>query len=552
MYEQHKETLESYMMKLIDKANQDKDYNIWIVPPSYKAIKPYVDRLSQLDPGQYPLWGIPFAVKDNIDVAGYPTTAGCKAYSYMPQKNAEVVQKLIDAGAIPVGKTNLDQFATGLVGVRSPYGPTRNALNPELISGGSSSGSAVAVARGQAVFALGTDTAGSGRVPAGLNKLIGFKPSVGNWSNDGVVPACALLDCVTVFTTQIEDAFLIDEIVRQGRSGMNYTGASEYPKRILLPRNKLQFYGPYAEQYEAAWEKSVDRVKGLGLPIAYVDTGIFSKAAELLYDGPWIAERWSDLGSFVLSHEGDVHPVTKEVLESAVKRGYDAASVFTALHSLEEYKKAITPMMKDSVLVLPTCGGTWTIEQVLGDPIRTNSAMGIYTNHCNLLQLSAIAIPGEDAGKDLPFGITLFAEHQQEKYLHAVSKLFAESEMMELAVCGLHMQGFALEKQLLDLEAEFIRKDRTAETYKLIRLNTEPSKPGLIRVDRGGASIALEVWKMKVKHIGQFLRQIPSPLGIGNIELADGSIVKGFICEGYAESSSEDITRYGGWRALYS
>ncbi|AOZ91074.1 allophanate hydrolase [Paenibacillus crassostreae] len=550
MYKQGKLTPEQYIKQIIEKSIEDTSYNIWIELPTYERIKPYIDRLQSMNPDEYPLWGIPFAIKDNIDLVNIPTTAGCAAYTYIPEQNAEVVQALIDAGAIPLGKTNLDQFATGLVGVRSPYGETANAYRPDLISGGSSSGSAVAVARGHAVFSLGTDTAGSGRVPAALNKLVGYKPTIGHWSNKGVVPACASLDCVTVFANQLDDAYLVDAIIRKKRiASLSEVTSSALPERIVIPKEDLYFFGYYAEQYKKAWQATLARLEQMGVIIHYIDTTIFNEVTNLLYDGPWIAERWSDLGEFIRHNVDEIYPVTKQILQSAIENGYDAASVFTALHKLKAYKEEVTPLLEDAVLVMPTCGGSWSREQVRLQPIHTNSAMGYYTNHCNLLDLCALAIPSDDADDDLPFGITLFAARGNESYLQGTAKAFADTESVELAVCGLHMQGYALEKQMLDCDARFVRTDHTAPTYKMLRLKSEPAKPGLIRVDSKGHSIELEVWKIRLSKLGQFMRQIPQPLGIGKVTLQDGSTVNGFICESYIEGESEDISEFGGWRA---
>lgn len=555
MYKNGKLTPLALMEYIIKQAEEEKASNIWITPPALSRIKPYLDNLEHMDPDEYPLWGIPFALKDNIDLAGVDTTAGCPAYAYQPEKSAEIISRLVEAGAIPIGKTNLDQFATGLVGTRSPFGETHNALKPELISGGSSSGSAVAVARGQAVFSLGTDTAGSGRVPAALNDLVGYKSNIGDWPTRGVVPACATLDCVTVFANTLDDAYLVDAVARgkqpqgKGKGKDKYeTVASLKPQKILLPKELLYFYGDYKDSYRTAWEAAIRRLEQCGIPLEYIDCSLFNKTSSLLYDGPWVAERWSDLGEFVESHPGDIFPVTEQILRSSQLKGYDAASVFTALHELREYKEQADLLLRDAVLVMPTCGGTWTREQVAASPVSTNNDMGYYTNHCNLLDLNAIALPSDYAEELLPFGITMFAIRGQESMLKGAAAQFMKTESIELAVCGLHMQGFPLEKQLLDCGASFIRSDRTAPNYRLIRLNSIPAKPGLIRSGQGN-SIALEVWSIPLDRLGEFIRLVPAPLGIGKIKLEGGSEVIGFICEPYAEQSGEDITRYGGWAA---
>ncbi|RED66236.1 allophanate hydrolase [Cohnella lupini] len=563
-YATGKITPEEVVDQLIVRSVEDADMNIWITAPSRDCIQPYLDRLADLDPNDAPLWGVPFAIKDNIDLAGVPTTAACAEFAYTPEEHSVVVGRLIAAGAIPMGKTNLDQFATGLVGTRSPYGETHNALNGELISGGSSAGSAVAVARGQAVFSLGTDTAGSGRVPAALNGLVGFKPSLGAWPTKGVVPACASLDCVTVFAHNAGDALIVDKAVRGVEPTDPWSRDYEppighIPSKLALPRGELEFYGPYAEQYRSAWLSAVKRAEGLGLPVEYVDMDIYEQAASILYEGPWVAERWAALGDFVEANPGITFPVTETILRGGASDKYQAASVFRAMHKLQAYKAETRGLLMDTVLVLPTCGGTWTREQVREDPIVTNRDMGKYTNHCNLLDLCAIAIPSDDAAPELPFGITLFALADREDLIVGAERLFAgeivptptdsEADTTLVAVCGLHMRGLPLEKQMNACGATFVRETDSAAKYRMVKLPTEPAKPGMIKLSEGGASIRLEVWKMPLSAFGGFAAAIPAPLGIGKVELDDGSEVPGFVCEAYAATDAEDITSAGGWRS---
>ncbi|MBB6734656.1 allophanate hydrolase [Cohnella zeiphila] len=548
-------TPEEVVRVIVDRARRDSGMNIWIVPPSYERIVPYLTRLADLDPLDCPLWGIPFAVKDNIEVAGWPLTAACPAFERIPGSHAEVVERLLAAGAIPVGKANLDQFATGLVGTRSPYGATHNALRPELISGGSSSGSAVAVARGQAAFALGTDTAGSGRVPAALNRLVGYKPAVGAWPTRGVLPACRSIDCVTVFAYRMTDAKEVDRVVRGPASDDPYSAdrplrRAELPKTWLLPEQKPEFYGPFAAEYEAAWERTLETLEHAGVRVRKVDTGLLREAAALLYEGPLVAERWADLGPFADAHPGALYPATETVLRSGVRPDFDAPTLFRAQHRLAAIRQSTREMLRGSVLVLPTCGGTWTREQVEADPIAANSKMGWYTNHCNLLDLSAVAIPSYDAGDRLPFGITLFTVPEEEANLDPAASFFERAaESVTVAVCGLHMRDFGLEPQMTGLRAEFVAEARTAGRYRLYKLPTSPAKPGLVRVAEGGAAIAVELWRMPAASFGAFAASIPAPLGIGKIELDDGRIVSGFLCEAYAGGGAVDITEAGGWRA---
>ncbi|WP_373230365.1 allophanate hydrolase [Cohnella sp.] len=558
-------TPEEIIWSIIRRAEEDAAMNIWITPPRMERIKPYLDRLSQLNIADAPLWGIPFGIKDNIDWAGVPTTAGCPDYQYLPKEHATVVARLIAAGAIPVGKTNLDQFATGLVGTRSPYGETHNALKGELISGGSSSGSAVAVARRHAAFSLGTDTAGSGRVPAALNGLVGFKPRLGAWPTKGVVPACASIDCITVFTTSLDEALEVDRIVRglddsDPWSLTAYPPITAAPSHLLLPKEPLYFFGPYAVEYEQAWKLTVERLELLNIPIQYVDTQPFHQAANLLYGGPFIEERWAGLGSFIDAHPDSALPITEQILRSGLESKYDGASVFKAMHTLQAIRLETNKLLKDAVLVMPTSGGTWTREQVRNDPIKTNTDMGIYTNHCNLLDLCAVAVPSETAAENVPFGITIFAVAANEGYAIGTAERFGSAIPLDtitpspkhtlVAVCGLHMRGLQLENQMLQYGARFLREDKTAAKYSMYKLPTQPTKPGLIKQMDGGSKIDLEVWEMPLETFGAFTANIPGPLGMGKVELQDGTEVPGFVCEAYAVSDAEDVTPFGGWRAV--
>lgn len=596
-------TPQAVVEEIVCRAERDEALNIWITPPSMAWIQPYVDRLPSQPSEALPLWGIPFAIKDNIDLAGVPTTAACPAFAYTPAEDATVVARLIAAGAVPVGKTNLDQFATGLVGTRSPYGEVGNALRPELISGGSSSGSAVAVARGQVCFSLGTDTAGSGRVPAALHGLIGYKPSLGAWPTKGVVPACESLDCVNVFAVTLADALAVDRVVR-GREAADpwsreLTRAdAALPERVVLPEGELELYGPYASEYREAWGRALTRLESLGVPVVYVDYARFAESAKLLYEGPYVAERWAGLGAFVEAHPGAIFPVTEQILRSGAAPQHTAAALFQAMHRLQCYRQETRELLAGAVLAMPTCGGTWTRDQVREQPIAANSAMGKYTNHCNLLDLCAVAIPADEAAERLPFGITLFALAEEERLIcgaaerflavgTSVGSLYAEASlrggqgeggeeaarrgpsagdaaadgatvaapaMTPVAVCGLHMRGLPLERQMLEHGARFLREAQTAPRYRLFKLATEPAKPGLVKQPAGGVSIALELWEMPLERFGAFAALIPAPLGIGKVELEDGSEVPGFICEGYAASGglgeAEDVSRFGGWRQM--
>ncbi len=536
--------------EIVKRAEANKEKNIWIVPPSLDMMQSYIKALKDKKQSDYPLWGIPFAIKDNIDLVGVQTTAACEAYGYLPKESATVVQKLIDAGAIPVGKTNLDQFATGLVGTRSPYGEVHNALNPNLISGGSSSGSAVAVALGMVAFSLGTDTAGSGRVPAALNGLVGYKPSLGAWSTKGVAPACASLDCMTVFTNSLEDAEIVNEVAR----GFDETCAwsrvydmlyKQLPKKICLAKNGVSFYGPFKVVYERKWEEAVRRIKRLGIEVEYIDYTMFQKAASILYDGPWIAERWKDLGEFVDSHSEAIFPVTKTILKSGSKSEHTAESLFKALHELQDYRMKTKRLLKDAVLIMPTVGGTFTREEVRNNPIVTNSQMGLYTNHCNLLDLCAVSIPTKMKETKLPFGITIFGLADLEGLILGAAKAFLDSETMKVAVCGLHKKGYPLENQLIELGAHYLESTQTAAFYKLYSLDTKPVKPGMCHVDEGGKAIKVDLYGISITKLGAFMQNVSEPLTMGTITLKDGEKVVGFLCEDYATKTAKDITAEG-------
>lgn len=539
--------------EIIARSRKYENYHIWIVKPDLEWIEPYLERLEQMD-SSLPLWGMPFAIKDNIDLANAPTTAACPAYAYMPDKNAAVVEKLMNAGAIPIGKTNLDQFATGLVGARSPYGECYNALDPEMISGGSSSGSAVSVALGLAAFALGTDTAGSGRVPAMLNNLIGYKPSVGAWSTKGVVPACASLDCVTVFAGNLFDAKAVDAAARGYDEECPWSREVEakpdsLPSVIYLPEKIPEFFGTWKAEYKNKWLEAAGRIERLaqrkGIDVQYIDYQMFYDAALILYEGAYVAERWEDLKAFVEAHPGETFPVTETILRSGAKKDQTAAKLFGNLHELQSYKQKAHRMLEDAILVMPTAGGSFTREQVREEPIITNSKMGLYTNHCNLLDMAAVAVPQDTTDTVRPFGITLFGRFDREDLVLGMADLFLSSEFVTFAVCGLHKQGRALAYQLEELGAYYTETTQTADAYKLYKLATVPEKPGLMRTKGDGASIEVDLYKLPVKEFGAFMGRVREPLTVGDIELLDGRIVKGFLCQGYASENAVDITGRG-------
>lgn len=421
--------------EVINRSEKHRDKNIWITEPSWELAEPYIRNLPE-DRKNYPLWGIPFAVKDNIDWKGVLTTAACPEYAYIPEKSAFVIRKLVAAGAIPVGKTNMDQFATGLVGTRSPYGEVHNVYQPELISGGSSSGSGASVAAGIVPFALGTDTAGSGRVPAMLHSLVGYKPPRGSWSTNGVVPACASLDCVTVMAHNLEEAEWVDHCARGYDPDCIWSrkiekGERKSPKILYLPAAEPKFYGDFAEIYRKKWHRAVERIEKMGVKTEYISYDIFEKAASILYEGAYVAERWEDLKDFVKENPGKTLPVTEQILRSGDKPENTAAKLFANLHELQGYRHYTEQLLKEGVMIMPTAGGTFTREQVRKDPIKTNSRMGLYTNHCNLLDLAAVAVPENSADMKYPFGITIFGLAKEENIICETARKFMDRQEVQ-------------------------------------------------------------------------------------------------------------------------
>jgi allophanate hydrolase len=535
--------------------------------------------LQSRDPG-LPLFGVPVAVKDNIDVAGLPTTAACPAYAYTPEVDATPVARLRAAGAIVIGKTNLDQFATGLVGVRSPYGVPRNAINERLVPGGSSSGSAVAVAAGLVPITLGTDTAGSGRVPAMLNNIVGLKPSLGLVSTFGVVPACRTLDCVSIFSLTVEDAVTAlgamaapDEKDPYSRSfPLSAAGACPPNLRLGVPRmSQREFFGD--QRAAKAYEAALSCLVVMGATLVEIDVEPFYETARLLYEGPWVAERYLTARNLIEKDPAALHPVTLQIVGGGAKPS--AADAFKAFYRVQELKRvcerALSPL---DALVVPTAPATYTIDEILADPVTLNSRLGTYTNFVNLLDLCGLAVPASMSADGLPFGITLLAPAGRDMQLAAIGTAFHAQSGLKLgassqpvppltgaapalqpgeiaiAVVGAHLSGMPLNGELRALNARLMKTTTTAADYKLYALRgTVPPKPGLVRVERGaGTRITLEVWAMTAEAFGKFVNNIPSPMGIGTLRLDDGSEVKGFVVEPAALDGARDISEFGGWR----
>ena len=533
------------------------DY-IWISQLPAAELLARADALTDQDPARLPLYGVPFAIKDNIDLAGLPTTAACPAYAYQPAVSAWVVERLLAAGAIPIGKTNLDQFATGLVGVRSPYGATRNAFDPAYIAGGSRSGSAVAVARGLVSFALGTDTAGSGRVPAAFNGLVGLKPSRGLLSTRGVVPACRTLDCVSLFTVNAADAATLFEIAAGFDPADPY--ARDLPQVSAERRARFRFGVPGAEHLEffgnrdaaQAFQAAVQRLQAMGGEAVTLDFTPFLAAARLLYEGPWLAERYAAIADFIQRQPGDLLPVTRAIIEPGAQTS--AVQAFQAQYRLQSLKRQTDALLAGVEFVLtPTAGTIYTLAEVEADPIRLNAQLGYYTNFMNLLDYSAVAVPAGMQDHGLPFGVTLFSDAGHDRRLLAWAQAFeqaAEAPRIKIVVCGAHLSGLPLNAQLTERGGYRVAATTSAARYRLYALaGGPPFRPGMVRDETGGSAIEVEVWSLPLAQLGSFMAGIPAPLGIGTVELADGSWEKGFICEPYALASARDISAFGGWRA---
>ncbi|HYP88291.1 MAG TPA: allophanate hydrolase [Polyangiaceae bacterium] len=512
-----------------------------------------------------PLYGVPFAVKDNIDVAGLPTTAACPDFSYLPARHASVVERLTVAGAIVIGKTNLDQFATGLVGTRTPYGICSSVFDDRYISGGSSSGSAVAVAKGQVPFALGTDTAGSGRVPAAFNALVGLKPTRGLLSTRGVVPACRSLDCVSLFTRSVADAQLLlpltaafdaEDPFSRPRSAIGALG--DGPPRIGVPRAEdLQFFGD--EESAELFAAAIERARTLGAEITPFDLTPFREAAALLYAGPWVAERLLTVAELLERKPEAIHPVVRGIVEGG--RRYGADATFRALYRLGELRaEAARALVGLDALLLPTAPTHYTIQEVLDSPLELNSRLGTYTNFVNLLDLSALAVPAGYKRSGMPFGVTFMAPAFHDARLLELGRRFGgETDgaaapafgCVWLAVAGAHLAGQPLNHELTSLGARRIRTTKTAPEYRLYALDTTPPKPGLVHAPgEAEHAIEVEVWELTREAFGAFVAKIPAPMTINMTRLADGSLIKGFSCEPYALRGAREISQFGGWRAF--
>jgi allophanate hydrolase len=560
------------------------DPGIFIHLADRKKLEDEARALGAFDPVAKPLWGIPFAVKDNIDVAGMPTTAACAEFAYQPEKDATVVARLRAAGAIVVGKTNLDQFATGLVGVRTPYPIPRNAVNAEFVPGGSSSGSAVATARGIVSFALGTDTAGSGRIPAGLNNIVGLKPTVGALSTTGVVPACRTLDCVSIFALDADDAWRVFKVAAAQDLADAYSKAVPVAASAVRPPVlKLGVPAPADRKFfedkamQAAFESTLETLKALGCVIVEVPFADFYATADLLYEGAWVAERLAAISGFMDGHEAALHPVTRKIIGGA--RSLSAVDAFKGLYALQAMRAKLAPVIASvDMFCVPTAPAHYKLAEVLADPIATNSRLGTYTNFVNLLDMCGIAVPCGTRSDGLPMSVTLLAPAGRDglaaalaRDIHAASGLtlgatgwalppptpvvqdedLGIADGIDVIVVGAHLSGMPLNGQLQGLGGRFRRAAKTQACYSFHALgNQTVPKPGMLRVgDEKGHSINVEVWRMPPAGFGKFVDLIPSPLGIGTVHLEDGTSAKGFLVEPIGLEGATDISHLGGWRA---
>jgi allophanate hydrolase len=515
------------------------------------------------------LAGAPFAVKDNIDVAGLPTTAACPAFAYQPAATAPLVERLLSAGAVLVGKTNLDQFATGLVGTRTPYGACGSVYNRTYISGGSSSGSAVAVAAGLVAFALGTDTAGSGRVPAAFNHLVGLKPTKGRWSTRGVVPACRTQDCVTVFTSTTAEAGVLDELLTAFDPADPFSrhppAPSAAPLRFRLGIPKPEDLDWLSDaQSPRLFAAAVERAAQAGADLVEIDIRPLSAAAALLYEGAWVAERTLTVERLLRDRPGAIEPTVRAILQAGF--ALSAMDAFRAEYELRGHARAAEAIWTEvDAIMLPTTATSYRLREVAAEPIALNSNLGLYTNFVNLLDMSAIALPGGFRTNATGFGVSLIGPAWADRHLLDLARRYEEIAPMpqtppldlsgvkstvQLAVVGAHLAAMPLHWQLTSRDARLVRRCRTAPAYRLYAMaNTAPPKPALVHVGAGGGAIEVEVYELGLEAFGSFVAEVPPPLAIGTVTLDDGVDVKGFVAEPRALEGAEEITALGGWRA---
>lgn len=562
-----------FFTALLARADAYPDKAVFIARISSGEILAHAATLDLADLDTLPLFGIPYVVKDNIDVASMTTTAGCPEFGYVAAVDSAVVAKLRAAGAILLGKTNLDQFATGLNGTRSPYGAPRSVFHADYISGGSSSGSAVAVGAGLAAFSLGTDTAGSGRVPAMFNNIVGLKPSLGRISTHGAVPACKSLDCISIFANSSADALKVL------RTAEGFDAADCYSRPgsdIALPTAPRLGVPAMAERdfagdtaAAALYEAALAKARALGWSLVAIDYKPFLEIAKSLYGGAFVAERLAAIRPFFEAQPEAVNPVVRGIIEGAKK--FSAADLFADIYRLQELKRATSAeLARCDALLLPTAPTIYTIAAMQADPVTLNANLGIYTNFVNLLDLAGIAVPAGFRPDGLPFGVTFigpaFSEAALAGYADELHKALGagagakklvpttpytpvKSDELTIVVAGAHLSGMVLNHELTSRGARLLVAGKTAPGYKLFALPTTPPKPGLVRAPEfAGEGIDIEIWSLSAENFATFIAALPAPMGIGKVTLADGSVHPGFLCEAYALEGAKDITSFGGWR----
>ena len=565
--------------QIYNRIDEVGDPNIFICLFSKEEVIRTVEALGEYNP-DLPLWGVPYVIKDNIDFAGKPTTAGCPEYAYIADKSAFVVKCLQEAGAVLLGKTNLDQFATGLVGVRTPYGAPLNALDTELVPGGSSSGSAVCVAHGIASFSLGTDTAGSGRVPAALNNIVGLKPTLGSISSTGVVPACRTLDTVSIFALTASDAYTVFSVAAKFDKTDSFAKSISTPSLVTPPKSlnigipsskSIRFEDDKLQQQ--SFTETIKRFEENGAHILEVDFQPFYEIASMLYFGPWVAERFVAIEDLMDKDPDAVFHVTRKIIETA--NNFSAVDTFKGLYKLKQLIGELRPIINNcDLLCVPSIPTFVKLSDLELDPFGPNNLLGTYTNFVNLMDLCAISVPTATRVDGRPGSITLIAKAENDPEIAALAcsveawghrTLGATNWPVEqtnlqdatsdkficIAVCGAHLTGLPLNSSLTNLGARFLRSDRTAKEYKFYALpNSDVAKPGLIRSStKDGTSVSVELWEIPANNFGELIRTVPAPLCIGTIKLLDGTDVKGFLCEGFAADISEDISDIADWRA---
>jgi len=557
----------------------------WIHICTPEQLKHQFEQLETLDTQQLPLFGVPFAVKDNIDIEGWVTTAACPEFAYVATQTAEVAKRLLAAGAVLLGKTNLDQFATGLVGTRSPFGAVPNTFLLDHVSGGSSSGSASVVARGLVAFALGTDTAGSGRIPAGFNNLVGVKPTPGSVPMHGILPACKSIDVVSVLALTVADGSQVLNIMQTPATNAFLQSATA-PKlqppwlqrhgrqlKVGIPKNPGT---DVSLGYDAAYTQSLQYAVQLGWELIELDMSVLFEAAQLLYEGPWVAERYSVVEELMQSKPEVMDPTVRQVISNALN--FTAVDAFKAQYKLTDLSiKASTLWGQVDMLLVPTAITCPTLKEVEAEPVLKNSALGQYTNFVNLLGWSALALPSAFTSHGLPFGVTFIApagadaalleqgllwqkqirlslgcglRQTTDHDLDMTTRVNAEP-FVRIAVVGAHLEGLPLHHQLTERGCRFVEKTHTAQNYRLFALpHSQPPKPGLVRsVGTPGAdAVEVEIYDMPSSTVGSFFQGIAYPLGLGSVELASGTWVKGFVCDASVAADAKDITAHGGWR----